>query len=817
MTLFERLLFLERDFDVIVEQLQQGGPSRFSFDEALNRNGRIANRFLSISFRSEGNTVLLYGLKGTLPDLTDLEGAHLRQGKAVILSRKERDRKISIYIVKALRPDSLSKGLVYAEISADHIWGIDGSISPLKELIAIDERNNVLFSSIPGFDLILSNLSPLIVNSSSGSFEWSLNKEKYLAEFWTLFMKPQYGTNWVLVHSISQSEVFKPVSNFRTIFLLVAGLTFFVILFLTISQLRKRLVPIEILTEATRKIAAKDFGSRVSIESGDEFTTLGRSFNMMADSLQNHFNVMNTINQIGVTITAEKDSHRTMQQILAGAKSVTNADGYALFMSGEDGHLQLATMIIESLDMVFGSSTAPSLPLFDEDGKPNTRNVTVCSLLENRTVNIPDIYTDTDFDFSDMIRFDTTKNYRTTSLLNVPLQDHEDRTIGVLQLINARSANASEVVPFTIDDQKLIQTLASEAGVALSKNRLIEDMKKLFDALVELVSTAIDEKSPYTGGHSRRVADLVLMIALTIASQEEGPFADITFSEEELYELKIASLLHDCGKVTTPVHVMDKSTRLQAIFDRIQLIDTRFEILKRDIEIQQNPAEHDRGGITADAVNARKYTLKQLEEDRDFIRACNSGERMVSESDKARILDIGNRYRWTTMDGNAEQILTENEIYNLSIRSGTITPEERNIINDHINLTIRMLDSLPYPASLRKIPDIVAAHHERCDGSGYPRGLTRDQILLQGRILAMADVFEALLAGDRPYKKWKTVPEALHILGEMKEKGHIDPDLFELFIREKIYLTYAKKHVPHGNANAVDHSSIPGYESLRQT
>jgi len=816
MTLFERLLFLERDFDAIVEQLQQG-PSRFSFDKHLDRNGRISNRFLSISFHSNGNTVLLHGPGGNLPELTDLERAHLRQGKAIIISKKEEDQGISIYMVKALRPHSLSKGIVYAEISADHIWGVDGSISPLKELITIDERHNVLFSSIPSSDPLLSNLFSMNANSSSGSFEWSVNKETYLAEFWTLFMKPQFGTNWILVHSISQSEVLEPVSDFRSTFLLVAGLTFFVILSLTISQIRKRLVPIEILTKATKKIAAKDFGSRVVIESGNEFTTLGRSFNMMADSLQNHFKVMDTINHIGVTITAENDSQRIMQQILAGAKSVTNADGYALFMEGENGNLQLSTMVIESLDMVFSGSASPSLALFDENGKPNTRNVTVCSLLENRTVNIPDIYMDTDFDFSDIIRFDTTKNYRTTSLLNVPLQDHEDRTIGVLQLINARSTNASEVVPFTIDDQKLIQTLASQAGVALSKNRLIEDMKKLFDALVGLVSTAIDEKSPYTGGHSRRVADLVMMITLAISSQKEGPFADITFSEEELYELKTASLLHDCGKVTTPVHVMDKATRLQAIFDRIQLIDTRFEILKRDIEIQQSPIERDRGGITADAINAGDYTLKQLEEDRDFIRACNNGERMVSESDKARILDIGNKYQWTTMDGHTEQILSENEIHNLTISSGTITPEERNIINDHINLTIRMLDSLPYPASLRNIPAIVATHHERLDGSGYPMGLTGDQIPLQGRILAMADVFEALLAGDRPYKKWKTVPEALQILGEMKEKGQIDPDLFELFIREKIYLTYAKKHVPHGNANTVDHSSIPGYESLRQT
>lgn len=810
MTIFERLRFLESDFAEIVERLRQGSSSP-AVQEAFKSNKGITGSFLGISLLSGKTQSVIYGPLRNLPSLTDAEMDHLRQGKVLLISREKDDHVDSLLMVKALDPDSVGSALVIGEISPIHIWRGEESMTPLSNLVVIDEDRKILFLS----DSALAPLLPRMISSSagnsSGSFEWSAHGDDNLAGFWTLFMKPRYFTNWTLAQSIDRSAILGPVSDFRRTFFLVSGLTFFIILFLTINQIRKRLVPIETLTAATKRITERDYGSHVSIKSGDEFEALGKSFNMMTESLGNHFRVMDAINKIGITLTAEKDSDRLMRSILTGAQKVTNADGYALYMSKEDGSIQPVTMIIESIDMVFGSSVAPSIPLFNDDAEPNNLNVVVYTALNNRTVNIPDIYDDNNFDFSYIFQFDRQNNYRTKSLLNVPIQDHEDRTIGVLQLINAHSANTGETGPFSEDDRMLIETLASQAGVALSKNRLIENMKELFDALVELISTAIDEKSPYTGGHSRRVADLALMIASAVSRQKEGPFRDTEFSEEELYELKIASLLHDCGKVTTPVHVMDKATRLQAIVDRIHLIDTRFEVLKRDIQMRERSDKEMRESMHAEAIKGQEDCLSRLQQDRDFIRNCNSGERSLTDEDRERILAIGKRYKWITMDGNEEPILTENERHHLSVREGTITPEERDLINEHINLTIRMLKSLPYPESLKNIPVIVATHHERSDGSGYPKGLTGDQIPLQGRILAIADVFEALLAGDRPYKKWKSVSEALHILGEMKDKGQLDPDLFELFMREEVYITYVEKHAPHGLSDKVDHRVIPGY------
>jgi HD-GYP domain-containing protein (c-di-GMP phosphodiesterase class II) len=417
--------------------------------------------------------------------------------------------------------------------------------------------------------------------------------------------------------------------------------------------------------------------------------------------------------------------------------------------------------------------------------------------------------------------------YQTHSLLIVPVKNHENEIMGVLELINAHHRVTREVLPFSEEDQRLLQTLSSQAAVALSKNKLIEDFKALFDSLIELIATAIDEKSPYTGDHCRRVPELTTMLAEAVCNKKEGAFKDFTLSEEQMYELKVAALLHDCGKVTTPVHIVDKATRLETIFDRIHLIDTRFDLLRRDAEIAffqsqmadllkaagedlSVPKDIREQASEREGLAAR---LEQIERDRNLLRACNKGDTVMTEDLQERIKDIALRYKWVSADHKQEPVIADDELYSLTSAQGTLTPAERAVINQHVETTIKMLEALHYPKSLRNVPLFAQAHHEHMDGTGYPKGLTREQIPLQGRIIAIADIFEALTARNRPYKKERTLMEALRVLGSMKLEGQIDPDLFDVFINEKVYLRYAEKFLSHSQIDNVVLSQIPGYVS----
>jgi len=294
-----------------------------------------------------------------------------------------------------------------------------------------------------------------------------------------------------------------------------------------------------------------------------------------------------------------------------------------------------------------------------------------------------------------------------------------------------------------------------------------------------------------------------------------GPLANFNMSDKDRYELKIAGLLHDCGKVTTPVHVVDKATKLQTIYDRIHLLDTRFETMKRDADVaywkrraESNP------DATAIAVMDGELAAKkaQYDDDREFLRRCNIGGEMMKPEDQARVQQIAT-YQWVNVDGKQENFLTDDELYNLNIRAGTLTTEERQIINHHIVATIKMLEALPWPRHLRNVPEYAGGHHERMDGKGYPRGLKRDEMSVQARVMGIADIFEALTAKDRPYKKGKTLTESLQILGKMCLGGHVDPDLFNVFIRQKVYLRYAKQFLDPEQIDEVDEAGIPGYSA----
>ena len=515
------------------------------------------------------------------------------------------------------------------------------------------------------------------------------------------------------------------------------------------------------------------------------------------------------LNAIGASLSAERDLNRLLETILTAAKSITRADGGTLYRLTEERTLRFEILRTSSLRQYLGGTTGNAVPfypihLMGKDGKPNHSMVAAYAALTGKTVNIADAYTADGFDFTGTRNFDKKTGYRSKSFLTVPMANHENEIIGVLQLINALDPKTGEIVPFSPADQRLAESLASQAAIALTNRMLINQLEQLFESFINMINSAIDEKSPYTGGHCQRVPALTMMLAEAVNETEQGPLSDFHMSDEDRYELKIAGLLHDCGKVTTPVHVVDKATKLEAIYDRIHLIDTRFEILKRDAEIAML-----KDG-SPEARDAHRERLRQIEEDRMFLRAANIGGERMREDDIERVQQIA-EYRWTDISGHEAKFLSEDELENLTIRAGTLTAEERQIINHHIVATIKMLEALPWPRHLKNVPEYAGGHHERMDGKGYPRGLKREQMSVQARVMGIADIFEALTAKDRPYKKGKTLSESLEILGKFSLNGHIDPDLFDIFVRRRVYQRYAEMFLDKQQVDEVDESKIPGY------
>ncbi|MBS0335255.1 MAG: GAF domain-containing protein [Proteobacteria bacterium] len=525
------------------------------------------------------------------------------------------------------------------------------------------------------------------------------------------------------------------------------------------------------------------------------------------------------LNAIGASLSAERDINRLLESILVAAKTITRADGGTLYRVTEEQTLRFEIMRTSSLKNYLGGTTGNPVPFYPiqlyKDGKPNHNMIAAHAALSGQTINVQDAYTAEGFDFTGTRAFDAKTGYRSQSFLTVPMKNHENEIIGVLQLINAMHPKTGAIQAFSASDERLAESLASQAAIALTNRMLINQLEELFESFINLMNTAIDEKSPYTGGHCQRVPTLTMMLAEAVNETKQGPLRNFNMSDKDRYELKIAGLLHDCGKVTTPVHVVDKATKLETIYDRIHLIDTRFEVLRRDAEIdllkkKLELAESGRKAQAGELEAAHRERLRRIDEDRSFLRACNIGGEAMRDYDIERVKRIAD-YRWTDVAGYQASFLTEDELKNLTIRAGTLTQDERQIINHHIVATIKMLEALPWPKHLKNVPEYAGGHHERMDGKGYPKGLVREQMSVQARVMGIADIFEALTAKDRPYKKGKTLSESLDILGKFSMNGHIDPDLFDVFVRRKVYMRYAELFLDKEQIDTVDESKIPGY------
>jgi HD-GYP domain-containing protein (c-di-GMP phosphodiesterase class II) len=520
----------------------------------------------------------------------------------------------------------------------------------------------------------------------------------------------------------------------------------------------------------------------------------------VSEFTENQLDQIKRLTQIGTALSAEKNLDHLLEMIVDHARKFTNADAGTLYiMSDDETELTFAIVQNDLLKVRMGGTgeeiSWPSIPLKNADDSHNYANVSAYAAISGETVNIPDVYDARGFNFEGTKKFDKGTGYRSKSMLVVPLRNHENDIIGVLQLLNAQDPSTGEVIIFSQESQEMTLSLASQAAVALSNNRLIHDLQNLLESFIKTIATAIDEKSPYTGGHVRRVADLTMAIAQKINQTNEGPFAAIKLSDDQLQELRLAAWLHDVGKITTPEHVVDKARKLETVHDRIYEIRARFELLKREyhLEMQKSTGNQDKNNVKTSEELAE--IIKQLDEEYKFLAELNNGSEFTRDEMIARINEIGKR-TWL-VEGQIMPLLSADEITNLSIRRGTLNDEERNIINNHALVTHKMLSQLPFPRKLRHIAEYAAAHHEKIDGTGYPMGLKGDQISLQSRIIAIADIFEALTAKDRPYKVGKTMAEALKIMEFMVKDNHIDAQLYALFIKEKIYEDYMKiKSVP---------------------
>ncbi|MBJ48287.1 MAG: phosphohydrolase [Candidatus Marinimicrobia bacterium] len=523
------------------------------------------------------------------------------------------------------------------------------------------------------------------------------------------------------------------------------------------------------------------------------------------------------LNLIGIALSTEDDLDKLFEMIMDEAKHITNADGRTLYMKSDDGNnLNFEILLNDSMGSAMGGTsgnkvTLPPVRLFNEKSHPNESNVAAYVANTGKTVNISDAYKEDGFDFSGTKSFDKITGYRSKSFLTVPLKNHENEIIGVMQLINSIDSKSNKPVSFSNEMQTQIESLCSQGAVALTNKRLVQELKTLFEAFIQLIAKAIDEKSEYTGGHCERVPEITMMLADAVEKVDYGKYKDFSMTEEERYELYIAGWLHDCGKVATPPHIVDKGTKLETIFDRIETVQTRFEVLKRDIEIKYLKEKINRLENGQTQPSNSDYQLEKdlevVDQERIIVEKANIGGEFMDKEEQDKIKKIANKYSWIN-SGKKEPFLSDKEVENLCIPKGTLLPEEREIINDHIRITIDMLEKLPYPKHLKNVPEFAGGHHEKLDGTGYPKGLKAHEMSVQAKMMAIADIFEALTAADRPYKDGKKLSQAMRIMGFMKDDYHIDKDLFEIFVKEGVYRKYADKYVKKNQIDKVDELKV---------
>ena len=548
-----------------------------------------------------------------------------------------------------------------------------------------------------------------------------------------------------------------------------------------------------------------------------------------------------TLLELTNSLSQEQDSMVIIEKVIRTAQDICNADGATFYTVNDDNFLRLVFSYSKSLKIhkIGSDNKYYTNPTYLPDQRRiNPKSIIIAAALNKEIINTPDIYAE-NFDNSVFDVFDKDYDYRSVSMLVIPVLNHKGNIIGVAQFINAMDA-AGRYISFTSEVQKNTQSVCNLLSPFLESHKLSEDYASLLESFIEVLGRAVDAKSPFTGIHCKRVPVIARMLAMAAVQTERGPLKNFEMSDDDWYALHIASWLHDCGKVTTPEYIVNKATKLETINNRIHEIRNRFEILRRDAHIEYLKKRLQNTDTQENLQKEFVARVKQLEDDYEFIARCNIGDIPMTEEDIERLENIAKirfmRYfnrmlglSWAEKNSITDTELYSNpslesliqnredqvtapynhgELYNLRIRNGTINKQEREKINEHIVVTIDMLKALPFPKELSNVVEYAGSHHERIDGKGYPNGLTGAQMSVPAKIMAIADIFEALTAADRPYKEPKTLSQALAILKEMSETGHIDRDLYEVFINNKVYEDYARQYM---NPEQIDNVNPEDY------
>jgi HD-GYP domain-containing protein (c-di-GMP phosphodiesterase class II) len=513
------------------------------------------------------------------------------------------------------------------------------------------------------------------------------------------------------------------------------------------------------------------------------------------------------LTRIGEALSSENQLDRIFDLILDECLDYTHADGATIYtVSGNKKNLDFKVVYNHSLNLHMGGSFSsiawPSIPLYDKDGTPRLKNMVTYVYHTKTSQCFDDIYDQAIIDTSGTKHRDSLNKYRSKSMLAIPLKNHEDEVLGVIQLINAKT-KGGKVTSFTPEHIAMLNSMASQAAIALSNKKLIQDLEKLLHQFIQAIASALDRKSKYTGGHITRVATLTELFAKKINQSSEGYFGKLNFTVDELEEISLSGWMHDIGKIVTPEYIMDKSTKLETIADRIELIRLRFEVLSLAIN-----RELDRLSLGEPSTSTKKQMkllkecLVQSIDDLKFIEKVNKSEALLLEENRERICRIASFN--ITLGGKTYILLKDDERDNLLIQKGTLSNDEIQKMQDHVSVTWDMLSRLSFPKKFTQVPLYASSHHEKLNGSGYPFSMSGDKIPLQGRIIALADIFEALTAADRPYKKAKPLSEAVRILANMAKNNEIDKDLLDFLLDSGLYREYGEMFLPKKLLDNVD-------------
>ncbi|HUE66719.1 MAG TPA: HD domain-containing phosphohydrolase [Candidatus Acidoferrum sp.] len=503
------------------------------------------------------------------------------------------------------------------------------------------------------------------------------------------------------------------------------------------------------------------------------------------------------LNRIGIALSAEKDIERLQSFILTTMRQLTHADGASLWLKmDEEGtpKLFLASSQNHSIDK--DTYSAFTVPVDD-------RSVVGYTVTMGSSQIYDDAYNPPAGKPRGGKTFDAQFGYRTKSMLTVPMRNYNDEVVGAVQLINAKRRFetrltvdnvATEAISFQPDDVEMIESIASQAAVALDNKNLIDSIQALFDGFVQASVTAIEQRDPSTAGHSGRVEGMTTALARVINEIATGKFMDVNFTEDQLKELRYACLLHDFGKVGVREHILIKAKKL--VPGQLEVIQARFEFIERSVQVKYATEKLEvmragQNGKTLDEIDRRLETeLGQL---RDWVQSIvTANEPSVMPEDKASTLEFLSQQTYLDMSGRAHPMLEPQEFRFLSIRKGTLDPQERLEMESHVTHSFHFLTKIPWTPVMRGVPEIAYGHHEKLDGSGYPRGLAGEQIPLQARMMTIADIYDALTAQDRPYKRAVPTSTALDILHEEAGQGKLDRDLLDVFITKQVYRPAAR-------------------------